>query len=224
MNQLEKFKRWVKEYSRRRGVICHFYISKRSKEEEAEIKGKTKQVRYFTKADYAFLNLFSPAGAWVVKGTIHNGVKDKYGDLCRVPCLNCFEVNSKFLKALKKLTINENEKFEVGVLFNKRRLRRHFGNDEVCDVDDWMKNGCPELPNKQCWRYDIFWKRKWVLDPFNFCDVVRVKIPKSGLRDLPIYPIPLQYTVGLLVRRSDYKAMLDLPKIREYDLGVFPVL
>jgi hypothetical protein len=222
MKELEKFKRWVKECSYRRGVICHFYISKGDKEEEA--KGKAKQVQYFTKADYAFFNLFSQADEWVVKGTIHNGVKDKYGDLCRVPCLNCFEVNNKFLKALGQLNVNGNDRFEIGVLLNKRRVRMHFGKNEVCDVDDWMKTGCPELPNKQCWKYDIFWKRRWVLDPFNFCDVVRIKIPKSGLRRLPIYPIPLENTFGLLVKRSDYVAILGLPKIKEYALEVFPVL
>jgi len=223
MGSFDRFKRWVKEYSYRRGIICHFYISKRDSE-EADTERKAKQVQYFTKADYAFFNLFSQAEEWIIKGTIHNGVRDKYGNLCRVPCLNCFEVNSRFLKALRRLSIQGNDKFEIGVLFNKRRLRSHFGNDEICNVDDWMKNGCPELSNKQCWRYDIFWKRKWVLDPFNFCNVVRVKIPKSGLRRLPIYPIPLEHVVGLLARRNDYEAVLDSPKIIEHTLQVFPVL
>lgn len=223
MKSLDRFKRWVKEYSYRRGVICHFYISKQGNE-EADTEQKTKRVQYFTKADYAFFNLFSEAEDWVVKGTTHNGVRDKYGDLCRVPCLNCFEVNKKFLKALGQLSIHENDKFEIGVLFNKRRLRSHFGKDQLCNVEDWMKNGCPKLPNKQCWKYDIFWKRRWVLNPFNFCDVVRIRMPKSRLRRLPIYPIPLEYVVGLLVRRSDYRPVLDSSKITEHALEVFPVL
>ena len=224
MNSLDRFRRWAKEYSYRRGIICHFYISERDEAEEDDADSKTKQRQYYTKTDYAFFNLFSKADEWVVKGTMHHGVRDKYRDLCRVPCLNCFEVNKEFLKALGQLKIKGNDKFEVGVLFNKRKLRMHFGSDEVCDVDDWIKNGCPKLPNKECWRFDNKRKRKGVLDPFNLCDVVRVRIPKSGLRRLPIYSIPLEYTVGLLVRKGDHRAIIDLPKIAECAFKVFPVL
>lgn len=223
MRSLEVFKRWVDEYSYRRGIVCHFYISRPGNEEE-DRDDEARQVQYFTKVDYAFFNLFNQAKEWIIKGTPHNGVRDKYGDPCRVPCLNCFEVNKKFLKALKELGISGNSKFEIGVLFNKRGLRSHFGSDDVCDVDDWMKSGCPELPNKQCWRYDIPWKKKGVLDPFNFCDVVRVRTRKSSLRRLPIHAIPIQHIVGLLVRKSDHKAVLDSPKSIKYTFEVFPVL
>jgi len=223
MRSLDVFKEWVEEYSYRRGIICHFYISKPGNE-EVDGDDKAKQVQYFTKVDYAFFNLLSQAEEWIIKGTIHNGVKDKYGDLCRVPCLNCFEVNGKFLDALEKLKINVNNRFEIGVLFNKRRLRSHFGSEEVCDVDDWIENGCPELPNKLCWKYDIYTQRRWALDPFHYCDVVRVRTRKSGLRRLPIHAIPLEYVVGFLVRRSDYRAVLNSPKSIKYTFEVFPVL
>ncbi len=224
MSSLDRFRKWVKDYSYRRGLVCHFYISEGDEVERENMKKKPKQRQYYTKADYAFLNLFSEGEEWVVKGTTRHGVTDKYGDRCRVPCLNCFEVNNEFLKSLGQLKIDGNDKFEIGILFNKRKLRSHFGSDRVCDVDDWIKNGCPELPNSECWKFDKMNQKKGVLDPFNFCDVVRVRLRKTNLRGLPIYAIPIEYAVGLLVRRSDYKAVLDLQKVKEYNLEVFPVL
>jgi hypothetical protein len=222
MKSLDRFAHWVKNNSYRRGIICHFYISEIVPSRKNTKKPKQKQ--YYMKTDYAFFNLLSHSDEWVVKGTIHHGVKDKWGDPCRVPCLNCFEVNDKFLEALEDLHKDGNSKFEVGLLLNKRKLRRHFGYDEVCDVDDWKKIGYEALPNKESWQYDISWQRSKVLRPFNFCDVVRVRIPKSRLRRLPIYSIPIQYVMGLLVRRNDYQAVLGLSKISDYELEVFPVL
>jgi hypothetical protein len=218
LKRFEKFKTWIKENSYRRGIICHFYIAEREKKSEVTKKGKSKQKQYYTKADYAFFNMLSDVNHWIVKGTIHHGVKDKYGDLCRIPCLNCFEVNKKFFKALRQLGEMGNDKFELGVLFNKRKLRNRY---EIRDVDEWDYH---PLPNKQCWGYDIFSKRRKVLEPFNFCDVVRVKIPKGDLRGLPIELLPIDIVMGLLVRKEDYQVVRDLPKVNENDLEVFPLL
>jgi hypothetical protein len=221
MKSLDRFRRWVEENSYRRGIICHFYIS----EVETSIsRAKPKQKQYYTKADYAFFNLLSNSDEWIVKGTIHCGVTDKWGDQCRVPCLNCFEVDKEFLHAIEQLHTAGNPKFEIGILFNKRKLRMHFGHDEVCDVGDIKEVGYGVLPNKECWKYDIRWQRGKVLRPFNLCDVVRIRIRKSKLRREPIHSIPIQCVMGLLVRRDDYRAILDTPKVTEYGLEVFPVL
>jgi hypothetical protein len=223
MKSLDRFRKWVKSNSCRRGIICHFYISEA--EPSGKTDGKPKQKQYYSKTDYAFFNLFSPSKEWIVKGTIHHGVTDKWGDQCRVPCLNCFEVDeTTFCKALEQLGTEGNRKFEVGLLLNKRKLRTHFGQDEVHDVEDVKKVGYGVLPNKECWKYDIPSQRVKVLQPFHFCDVVRVRIPKSRLRGLPIYSIPIQHVMGLLVRRSDYHAVLDMPKVTEFGFEVFPVL
>jgi len=223
MKSLDRFGKWVRKNSYRRGIICHFYISE--SERPRKPSKKLKQKQYYSKTDYAFFNLFSPSKEWIVKGTIHHGVTDKWGDQCRVPCLNCFEVDeAKFLDALEQLRTEGNPKFEVGLLLNKRKLRTHFGYDEVCDVDDVKKVGYGVLPNKECWKYDIPSQRVKVLRPFHLCDVVRVRIRKSPIIRLPVHAIPIEVVMGLLVRRKDYRAMLDMPKVAKFGLEVFPVL
>jgi hypothetical protein len=223
VKRFERFKSWVNENSPGRRIVCHFYIAEKPKVEKNAKSKEAKQKQYFTKVDYAFFNLLSDSEEWVVKGTVHNGIKDKYGALCRIPCLNCFEVDGDFLKSLKQLPVTGNDKFEVGILLNKRKLRSLFGRENVCDVAEW-KHGDDPQPNKRCWRYDIFSQRRWVLNPFNYCKVIRVRIKKTHLRGLPITAIPTTTVMGLFVRKEDYNAVRYLPKVLENDLEVFPLL
>lgn len=129
---------------------------------------------------------------------------------CHVSIASRLTANS--LKLSDNSAFREMTDLRLACFFNKRRLRSYFGRDEVCDVDDWIESGCPELPNKLCWKYDIFTKRRGVLDPFNYCDVVRLRTRKSGLRRLPIQAIPLEFVVGLLVRKGDSKLCLTHQK------------
>jgi len=222
MKDLKNFKQWVRRNSKRRGMICHFYIEESEKQEEKDKTKKPKQKQYYTKADYAFFNLLNDTKDWIVKGTMHHGITDKYGNLSTTPCLNCFEINKEFFTALELLHDEGNDKFEFGVIFNRNKLRRHFGGDKVRNVDDW-KHDKPRPSKGQCWLYDIP-KRKWALYPFNFCQVVRVKLQKTDLRELAIEAIPIKTIMGFLVRKQDYRGISNLPKVKENDIDVFPLL
>jgi len=166
MKELKAFIRWANRERRRRGMICHFYIAEISKE---------KQKQYYSKIDYAYFNLFCDSPDWIIKGTPEHGVRSKRGKPSPVPCLNCFEINGKFYDAIRQLSVEGNEKFELGLVLNKRMLRRRF---EVIDVS--TKPPSPLPPPSECHYYDWPQQRARGLQPFHYCDVVRVEIPKSS--------------------------------------------
>lgn len=222
MKQFIRFKRWVRQNSKGRGMICHFYIEESEKQKEKNKTKTTGQKQYYTKVDYAFFNLLNDTKDWIVKGTAHHGITDKYGNPSLTPCLNCFEINKAFFTALETLYEEGNSKFELGVIFNKNKLRRHFGVDKVRNVNDW-KHDRPRPPKGQCWLYDIP-RRKWALYPFNYCQVVRVKLQKTELRELAIKHIPIKTVMGLLVRRQDHISVSRLPKVKDSNIDVFPLL
>ena len=197
MKKVEEFKKWARRESYRRGFICHFYIT-----------GSEKQ--YYNKTDFAFFNLLSKSKDWIVKGTTGHGIKGKKGKPSRVPCLNCFEIDKEFYKAIKTLYTERNEKFDFGVIFNKRRLRNN--NFEVIDVSTEMPNPLP--PRNKCHRYDNPRFRYGVLKPFNLCNVVRVEIPSSDLRTLPISAISSKAIMGILVKKSDFNIVKVLLKLK----------
>lgn len=210
MKKITGFIRWANRTRKRRGLICHFYIAKSTRQ-------------YYSKTDYAYFNLFSDSREWTVKGTPHHGIKSQRGKRSPVPCLNCFELNNEFHEALKVLCNKGNEKFELGIIFNKRKLKNWFGKKKVIDVSTEPPSPLP--PPKKCHHYDWPRKRRGVLDPFNYCDVVRVEIPKSSFHNLAIESIPYHIVMGMLVKQDDYADICELLESKMWDeIEVFPLL
>ena len=204
---INSFKKWARSQSYRRGMICHFYMPESNKQ-------------YYGKTDYAYFNLLSNSLDWLVKGTTGHGIKSKRRKSSSIPCLNCFEVDDEFFWALKKLTPGDNTKFELGILLNKRKLRSYFG---VIDVSIEWPHPIPS-PNK-CHYYDNPRFRQGTLYPFNYCNVVRVEIPRSAIHGVHIAPISNDQIMGMLVKRGDYRAITKLLKFKGMEeVEVFPLL
>jgi len=196
MKKADEFKKWAKRESYRRGLICHFYITESKKQ-------------YYDKTDYAFFNLLSKSKDWIVKGTSGHGISGKKGKPSRVPCLNCFEIDKEFYKAIKTLYTASNEKFDLGVIFNKRRLRNRF---KVIDVSTDIPKPLP--PRNICHHYDRPRFRYGVLRPFNLCNVVRIEIPNSDLRTIPISAVSNRAIMGILVKKGDIDIVKRLLKLK----------
>lgn len=207
MGRIDEFVSWAKKISYRRGIVCHFYIPESTKQ-------------YYDKTDYAYFNLFCNSKEWIVKGTVGHGITSQRGKRSPVPCLNCFEVDDEFYKAIKQLYAERNGKFELGILLNKRKIKNDF---KVIPVSNEHPKERPP-PNK-CHHYDNPRFKKGVLSPFHYCDVVRIEIPKSNLHEIPIGFIPYRAIIGMLVKQKDRRAIVDLLKIKEMDeVKVFPLL
>jgi len=207
IERIDEFIKWAKKKSYRRGIVCHFYIPESTKQ-------------YYDKTDYAYFNLFCNSREWIVKGTTGHGIRSQRGKSSSVPCLNCFEVNDEFYKAIKKLYAERNDKFELGILLNKRKIRNNF---KVIDVSTERPKQL--LPPNKCHYYDNPRFKKGVLYPFNYCDIVRIEIPKSDLHEIPIGSIPYRAIIGMLVKRKDRRAIDYLLKLKGMDeFKVFPLL
>jgi hypothetical protein len=207
MQQLTAFKRWARENSPRRGIICHFYIAEKSKP-------------YYGNIDFAFFNFASKSREWIIGGTEGHGVISKRGKRSKESCLNCFEVDDTFFKAMSELNPDDNDKFEIGLLLNKRKLRNKF---EVIDVEFKRPGGSPAL--SECHKYDNPRYRAGVLKPFNFCNVVRIVIPKSQPMRKPITPIPYEAIMAILTKQCDYNFVIKCLKLKRMtSTEVFPLL
>jgi len=210
-DEISRFIKWANKKSFHRGMLCHFYMEE-----------KEKQKQYYTKPDYAYFNLFSSSREWLVKGTTEHGITSIRDKRSPIPCLNCFEVNDKFYEALRKLSEEGNERFELGIILNKRKLKNlHF---KVIFVSKLTKPPDPFPPLNQCHHFDWASKRG-ALWPFNRCDVVRVEIPKSDLLGIPIAPVPYHTIMGVLVKRDQYDDVIELLDWKRFDeTEVFPLL
>jgi len=213
MSSLNKLEHWASREGRRRGLVCHFYISKSEKQ-------------YYSTTDYAYFNLFNNSPDWIVKGTTEHGIASKRGITSPVPCLNCFELNDKFYQALDRLSEEGNSRFELGIIINKRRLKNHFGKTKVIDVTPIFKPPHPFPSPKECHHYD--WARsRRKLWPFNNCDVVRLEIPELDFGH-PIAVIPCDTVKGVLTRGKEYHGIMKmLQDIKKWDMSqisIFPVL
>lgn len=208
MRNVNEFIKWAKKETYRRGLVCHFYIHKSKKQ-------------YYDKTDYAYFNLFCDSQDWIVKGTTGHGISSQRNKRSKIPCLNCFEVNDKFYKAIRKLSAGGNDKFKFGIILNKRILKKDF---EVINVSTIIPNG-KRPPLNECHCFDIAHKRRWVLNPFNYCDVIRIEIPESEISEEPITRIPKRAIAGMLVKNDDSRAVNKLLKENgKGRINVFPIL
>jgi hypothetical protein len=206
LSQANRFIKWAKEKRVGRSLICHFYMAESDKQ-------------YYGKTDYAFFNLYSDSRNWLVKGTPKHGISSARKKRSPVPCLNCFEVNEEFYKALGKLQEGTNEKFDLGIILNKRKLKNKFN---VIDVSKYPPNPLP--PPKECHYYDRARQRVKVLAPFNNCDVVRVEI-KPEPKQPPFATIPYQTITALLIRAGTYRQIAKLTKKKRWDnIEIFAAL
>jgi hypothetical protein len=211
MKPITKFKKWWKKASFGRGMLCHFYIEQNQNNEN--------QKQYYDKIDYAYLNLLSGSRNWIVKGTANHGIKSRRGKCSQVPCLNCFEVNEKFFTALKKSEEEDNNRFALGILLNKRRIKGRF---HVIDVSIKRPHGY--IPPNKCHYYDNVYFRK-ALIPFNYCDVVRVEIPHSGLFGMPFAELKAKEILGILSRKRNHRAICkEIKKKHMNNVQVFSLL
>lgn len=215
MKELTRFRRWADSNRKGRGLLCHFY--------DAETK---KQKQYYTKSDYAYFNLFCSSPEWIVKGTTNHGIQSEREKTSQVPVLNCYQINEEFYEALENHCNEAIKKYELGIILNKRILSNYFGEDNVKDVELWDHRESSRPPPQECWQYDIATARRR-LWRFNFCKVVRVRIPRFSLYNIPIKGLPRNAIMGLLVKNEGYheKAMAKLLKKKKWKkLEVFPML
>lgn len=198
LSQVNRFIKWAESERVGRGLICHFYMAESDKQ-------------YWGKTDYAHFNLYSDSRNWLVKGTPRHGISSARKKRSPVPCLNCFEVNEKFYKALRKLQEGANEKFDFGIVLNKRKLKNQFN---VIDVSPYPPDPLP--PPTECHYYDWVRQRVKVLSPFHRCDVVRVEIEPEP-KQQPFAIIPFQMIEALLIREGTYRQAARLAKEKRWD-------
>jgi hypothetical protein len=205
--QLRNFISWAKEKSFRRGLVCHFYMPESEKQ-------------YYDKTDFAYLNLFSDSTNWIIKGTPNHGIRSRRHKWSPVPCLNCFQVDEEFHSAMKTLVDKRSKRFDVGIVLYKRKLKNKFN---VIDVSIERPNPLPP-PNK-CHYFDNASSRRGVLFPFNYCKVVRIEVPRSDFRQIPMACISGKCVAGLIVKHGDYWNVSRLLKQKGMNrVEIFPIL
>ena len=221
MNGLQRFKSWVRQNGKSQGMVCHFYYA----EKESDSKNrKPKQKPHYSKIDYAYFNLFSKSKDWLIKGTTGHGIRDDNNKKSDVPVLNCYEIDDYFYDALRQPPEEWIADYELGIILDKAELKRHFGRMNVKHIKPWYY-GDPYPPPSRTWCYDKLQERKGSLEPFNFCNVVRVKIRRRKYLGLPIKTIPRGGVLGMLVKRGSYHVMCRLLKQKKWsNVAVFPLL
>ena len=98
-----------------------------------------------------------------------------------------------------------NSKFEFAVLVNKRKLKRAF---KVIHVSVEPPSVRP-APDK-CHHYDVASRRRGTLSPFDFCDVVRVEIPRGEFRSEPVAGIARYAVMAVLVKNHEVELVRTL--------------
>lgn len=227
MNQIQRFRIWAEKHRKKEGIICHFYYS-----DKQTIMGRTKKPRqkqYYTRVDYAYFNLFCDSQEWFVKGTPEHGISGLSSqgyERSQVPCLNCYEINGKFYKALEAPEEEWNKEYEIGLILSKEGIRARFGEDRVKDVKLWREEDKkPRPPPKLSWCYDIGRKRAGTLSPFNRCGIVRIRIQKCRSLGIAIESIPIETIRGLLVKRGKCHAVRRFLQGKGWnELEIFPLL
>jgi hypothetical protein len=109
-------------------------------------------------------------------------------------------VNEEFYGALEEHCGQSKRKYEFGIVLSKSELKRHFGEENVVDVELWDHQQQRPQPS-ECWRYDIATARRSLI-PFNYCDIVRIRIKKSSIYGIPISTIPRSAVMGLLLKQE----------------------
>ncbi|MCW4047893.1 MAG: hypothetical protein NWE99_10120 [Candidatus Bathyarchaeota archaeon] len=123
------------------------------------------------------------------------------------------------MKALKKLHEGKNERFDLGIILNKRKLKNQFN---VIDVSIYPPSPLP--PPEECHYYDWPKQRVKVLYPFNNCDVVRVEIEPEPYQP-PLSIIPYPTIMALLTRKGTYRKITALTQKKRWNnVEVFAVL
>lgn len=194
--QLNRFKQWAYKLAKNDDLLVHFYIV-----------GKKEKIINDPPVFFDF-NLVSKDKCWQIKGTHGVGASCK-GQRSKVPVLNSFKVDHAFYMGLKKYYANQRKygKFKYAIVLSRKRL-----GEELKEIVDVLECGSNRMTPKTSWKYDRKIFMKGILDPFNFCNIVRVKIPEHRILKEPIYRITPKSVVGFLVQHGDKRRFNDLLK------------
>lgn len=165
--------------------MAHFYMKKESKINDP--------------VDFFNFNLLSKDNAWQIKGTTGHGIKYK-GDGSPTPVLNCWLVDSAFIDGMKKYYADQNRysKYKYTIIFSRKYLENKRLN--IVDVQHY---GGQKRYLRNCWHYDVAKRKYGSLRPFNYCKVVRVKIPLDRITKEPVLRLPPESIVGMMVQHGE---------------------
>lgn len=193
-------------------MLCHFYYQPKNEKKE-------KQKKYYTKVDYAHFNLFNKSNYWMIKGTTGHGIDTT----SEVPVFNCYKVNSEFIKALKKPVDRWKADYELGLIMDKEKLAQGcetYLRDVTISYFGDSKN--ESMPS---WCLDRGRNRKGRLDPFNMCDVVRLRILRNRYLGVSMKTLNSDIVKAVLTKRGDGQSIRKLLDDKEWnDCKVFPLL
>jgi hypothetical protein len=132
--------------------------------------------------------------------------------------LNCFEVDDKFCEVIKNYETVRNDQFEIGIILNKRRLKRDFTIINVSNPPH------PLPPPNKCHHFDYPRFRVAALRPFHYCNVVRVEIPER--KQFPaISLIRWDSIMGMLVKPQNQQDIAELLQSKGLgEIEIFAVL
>ncbi len=190
--ELQRFKKWAIKINKQDTVLCHFYISTKRQVVEPP--------------QYFVFNMLSKDKCWQIRGSLGDGLcKKKF----HVPVLNCWKVDVKFFSGLKDYYSDQKRynKYKYAILISKNKLSKVLPDTK--EVLNFV--GGVNVNAKNCWLYDIASKKSGVLEPFNYCKVVRSRIPKEPLTGEPIFRIPLSAIIGIMVQygeKNKYQKLL----------------
>jgi hypothetical protein len=180
MRPSKHFERWIQNNELEDKVLCHFYVKKNTKQ-------------YFGNPEFAYFNLVNSSPGWIVGGTTGHGVTSDAGECSQVPCLNCFSVDDLFCTKLISEISNYQNKYEIGIILDRSRLENTFSIHNVGTCYGYK-------PLAECHKFDNPKYRKGVLDPFNYCQVIRMEIPKDRKFGRPIVVLDAKDILAVLLR------------------------
>jgi hypothetical protein len=198
--ELQKFKKWASELSKNDTLLAHFYIAQKKTKE----KGKVVVKSIIDPPDYFVFNTLSKEKCWQIKGTTGHG---KCGKRYPVPVLNCWKIDTEFFNALKEYYKHQSDfdQYKYGIILSKNKLARVLS--EVVEVTNYKGE---KINSKNCWYFDVPSYKFGPLRPFSFCKVVRAKMPYEHYTGEPIFKIPAQAIVGVMVQYGEKEAFRQL--------------
>ena len=194
--EFKKFVRWAKEEEKGKGLLGHFYIKRKTERYEPP--------------DFFILNMLSKDKEIFMKGTTGHGVKDNRGKPSETPCLNFYEVDDRFYKAMKEYYRNRGKfplNYTYAIILDKRKMGERFLLIEV--KSRWKAT--ERIGPRNCHYYDDPRFRR-VLRPFNNCGITRAEVKPDKIIKKPFARIPTNLLIGILTPKKEKRIFRDLLK------------